>query len=102
LDTGLYYLATIKHTARQCPGVESDTFKDFLARFSSEQLAKANARILGAYIDQSCITRIVGVDHVTTFALEADSASKVKDLLGSMGTEVRQVVSWEAGRSLSK
>ena len=98
----MYYLATIKHTARQCPGVESDTFKDFLTRFSSEQLAKANTRVLGAYIDQSCLTRIMGADHVTTFALEADSASKVKDLLGPMGAEIRQVVSWETSASLPK
>ena len=98
----MLYLATIKHSARQCPGVESETFKDFLAKFSTDLLEKAHTKVLGAYIDQSCLTRILGPDHVTTFALEAESVSNVKDLLGPMGPEIRQVVSWETGRIPAK
>ena len=91
----MLYLATIRHTTRQCPGVESDTFKEFIARFSSDQFSKARVRVVSAYIDQSCLNGLSGRDHVTTFALDADSAAKVKTLLGPMGADVRQVLSWQ-------
>ena len=92
----MLYLATIHHTARQCPGVESETFREFLGRFSPDQLERARVKVLGTYIDQACVTALRGKDHITTFALEADSPAKVKALLGPMGAEVRQVFSWDS------
>jgi hypothetical protein len=92
----MLYLATIQHSARQCPGVESETFKEFLAAFSAAQLEKAHIKVVGAYIDQSCLTGLLGKEHVTTFALEADSVAKVNALLGPLRAEVRQVVSWNS------
>jgi hypothetical protein len=90
----MFYLVRVVHSARQCPGVEGEKFKEFIGKFSSDKFDKAHVRYLAAYIDQSCITRIAGKDHVSTFALEAGSIKKVENIFGPLTTDVRQVICW--------
>ena len=98
----MFYLATIVHSPRQCPGVESEMFIEFIRNFSAEKLEKASIGLLGAYIDHSCITGMIGRKHVTTFALEAESITKVKDFFGPMEADIRQVVSWSSSTRITK
>jgi hypothetical protein len=99
---GMFYLATIVHSARQCPGVESETFKEFVRKFSAAELKKAQIRFLGAYIDHSCVTGKIGKEHITTFALEAESITKVEEAFGPMAADIRQVVSWNSFTRITK
>jgi|SRR5438105_11810002 hypothetical protein len=98
----MFYLATIVHSARKCPGIESETFKEFIGKFSPAKLEKAQIRFLGAYIDHSCLTGKVGKEHVTTFALEAESMAKVKEAFGPIAADIRQVVSWDSATRITK
>lgn len=90
----MLYLASVVHSARQCPGVDSEKFKEFVGKFSAENLDKVHAKVLAAYIDHACLTRAVEKDHVNSFVLKADSLEKLTAVLKPFPADIRPVISW--------
>jgi hypothetical protein len=82
------------HPAKECPGLSSGQFKDFLQKFSPEYLSAAKVKLISAYIDHSCLTRMTEKDHLTTFIMDADSAERIQSTFSPIPMQVRQVIPW--------
>jgi len=91
----MLYVADVMHSARECPGIESQSFRQFVKMVSRDNLAKTNVKFVAAYVDRACLTGLLGRDHTTSIVLEADSVERVDQVFKALRVEVRDVLPWK-------
>jgi hypothetical protein len=91
----LLFVADVIHTARECPGIDSDNFRQFIRMVSEQNLGRTGIRFVSAYVDRACLTGLLGRDHRTSLMLDAGSAEKIEQLFKGLHIEVRDVLPWK-------
>lgn len=90
----MLFVADVIHTARECPGIDSENFRKFIRMVSQENLDRNNIRFVSAYVDRACLTGLLERDHTTSIVLEADSAKMIASVFKALRIEVRDVLPW--------
>ena len=89
------YVLSHNHKGINCPGKNPEMMKELAAKFSKENLAKKNVRILDVFVDQSCMLQQTNKNHVCLFVVESESASDLPRLFSPMQIEdVRPMIRW--------
>jgi hypothetical protein len=91
----MLYVADVIHTARECPGIDSGNFKQFIKMVSKENLAREKVKFVAAYVDRACLTGLLGRDHTTSIVLDSSSVENIKRVFNVLRVEVRDVLPWK-------
>lgn len=90
----MYILSHI-HKGIDCPGKDPEMMKELATKFSKENLAKKNIKILDVFVDQSCMLQQTSKDHLCLFVVESESGSELPQLFTPMQIEdIRPMIRW--------
>lgn len=89
------YLLSHTHRGIDCPGKDPEMMKELATKFSKENLAKKNVKILDVFVDQSCMLQQTSKDHLCLFVVESEDGSDLPQLFTPMKIEdVRPMIRW--------
>jgi hypothetical protein len=91
----MLYVADVIHTARECPGIDSENFKQFIKMVSKENLANLGIEFVAAYVDRACLTGLLGRDHTTSIVVDSNSQERVERAFRNLRVEIRDVLPWK-------
>jgi hypothetical protein len=90
----MYVLSDI-HKGVDCPGKDPEMMKALAIKFSKDNLAKKNVKVLDVFVDQSCTLQQTNKDHMCLYVVEAESASDLPQLFSPMQIrDVRPMIRW--------
>lgn len=94
LSVAMMYVLYNTHRGADCPGKDPDMMKEMASKFSRENLAGKNIRMLDVFVDQSCMLQQTNRDHYCLFVVEAETPSGLPQLFSPMQIDVRPMIRW--------